>query len=309
MFNAVYFRTFITLVDTGSFTQTARRLEMTQPGVSQHIRKLEAYLGKDLIRREGRRFTLTEAGRRSYDYALRLFIEHEQFYHSLDEHSVNTGECWIASPSSVGLMFYPFTLGYQQLYPTLSINYSFLYNHDILRGVREGAYDLGLVTEVPRRGEPGLECELWHHEPLCLVVPSDFSGTGFADLQALGFVSYANGEENAARVLRSNFAQEFRSMNRFPNRGVVSEVGHVLDAVARGLGFTVVSQAVLETSPWQRQVRELPLAQPEYEEIFVVRRSSEDLPQRYKMMLDAYGQQRYTALYESTEAPQRMAEV
>ena len=85
MFNAQYFRTFITLVETGSFTRTARRLEMTQPGVSQHIRKLESYLGKTLLERRGRSFTLTESGRRAYDYALKLFAEHEQFRHGLDD--------------------------------------------------------------------------------------------------------------------------------------------------------------------------------------------------------------------------------
>src|SRR5690554_6213556 len=70
MFNALYFRTFITLVETGSFTRTAEHLEMTQPGVSQHVRKLEQYLDKSLLDRQGRRFTLTEAGKRAYDYAL-----------------------------------------------------------------------------------------------------------------------------------------------------------------------------------------------------------------------------------------------
>ena len=79
MFNAQYFRTFITLVETGSFTQTAKQLSMTQPGVSQHIRKLERYLQKSLLNRHGRSFTLTESGRRAYDYALKLFAEHEQF--------------------------------------------------------------------------------------------------------------------------------------------------------------------------------------------------------------------------------------
>ena len=124
MFNALYFRTFITLVETGSFTQTARRLEMTQPGVSQHVRKLEQYLDKPLLERHGRRFTLTEAGRRAYDYALKLFTDHEQFRHSLDADSLFSGECRLASPGSVGLMLYPFLLGQQQMHPGLTVSYS-----------------------------------------------------------------------------------------------------------------------------------------------------------------------------------------
>lgn len=118
MFNAQYFRTYITLVETGSFTRTAQRLDMTQPGVSQHIRKLERYLNKTLLERRGRGFTLTESGRRAYDYALKLFAEHEQFRHALDDDLLDSGECRIASPGSVGLMFYPTFSGSSKCIPT-----------------------------------------------------------------------------------------------------------------------------------------------------------------------------------------------
>ena len=43
---------------------------MTQPGVSQHIKKLEQQLGAALLARYGKSFELTEAGQRLYDYAL-----------------------------------------------------------------------------------------------------------------------------------------------------------------------------------------------------------------------------------------------
>lgn len=62
MLNPKWLETFSTLVDTGSFTRTAERLYMTQPGVSQHVKKLEEALGETLIFREGKRFELTRAG-------------------------------------------------------------------------------------------------------------------------------------------------------------------------------------------------------------------------------------------------------
>ena len=142
MFNAQYFRTFITLVETGSFTHTARKLEMTQPGVSQHIRKLEQYLGRSLLDRQDTKFSLTAAGRRCYDYSVKLFAEHTQFMHSLDDDSPDSGECRVASPSSVGLMFYPFTLGYQQQHPGLTVSYSFAFNSEIVQDVLAGRFDL-----------------------------------------------------------------------------------------------------------------------------------------------------------------------
>ncbi|CBV42409.2 LysR family transcriptional regulator [Halomonas elongata] len=290
MFNAQYFRTFITLVETGSFTRTARRLEMTQPGVSQHVRKLEQYLGRSLLERQGRRFALTEAGRRAYDYALKLFAEHEQFRHSLDDESLDSGECRLASPGSVGLMLYPFILGQQQMHTGLTVSYSFAFNHEIVSDVLAGRHDLGIVTEAVRH--PEVDCEVWHQEPLCLVVPADFAGTGLADLMGIGFISYSDGVNHADTLLRCNFPQEFRSMSHFPRQGFTNEVSMVLDAVARGLGFTVVSRLVLETSPWQRQVKELSLPQPVHETLHLVTRRGSRMPRRYARLLDAFREHR-----------------
>lgn len=301
MFNAQYFRTYMMLVETGSFTQTARKLDMTQPGVSQHVRKLEEYLGRSLLNRHGRRFSLTDPGRRAYDYAVKLFAEHEHFRHSLDDDSPDSGECRIASPGSVGLMFYPFLLGYQQMHPGLTVNYSFAFNHEIAHDVVAGRYDVGIVTEISK--QPDLTFEAWHQEPLCLVVPADFTGTTFSELLALGFVNYNDGNTNASLLLRSNFGSEFRSMSHFPRQGFTNEVGQVLDAVARGLGFTVVSRPVLETSPWQRQVKEMTLAQPVYETLHLVSRTDVELPKRYRQLLESFRQQRLNALYGYSDLP------
>lgn len=290
MFNAQYFRTFITLVETGSFTRTARRLEMTQPGVSQHVRKLETYLDKALIERHGRSFTLTESGRRAYDYALKLFAEHEQFRHGLDDDSLDSGECRIASPGSVGLMFYPYILGQQQMHPSLTVNYSFAFNHEIVNDLLEGRYDIGIVTEQLNHTE--LVCTVWHKEPLCLVVPADFAGSSLAELMGLGFINYYDGINHANALLRANFPDEFRSMTHFRHQGFTNEVSMVLDAVARGLGFTVVSRLVLETSPWQRQVKPLPLPQVIHEVLYLLRRKDSVLPKRYEKLLKGFHDQR-----------------
>ncbi|MBD3894300.1 LysR family transcriptional regulator [Halomonas sp. ML-15] len=301
MFNAQYFRTFIMLVETGSFTQTARRLDMTQPGVSQHIRKLEQYLDKSLLSRHGRRFTLTDSGRRAYEYAIKLFAEHEHFRHSLDNDSLDSGECRLASPGSVGLMLYPFLLGYQQMHPGLTVSYSFAFNDAIVQGVLAGRYDLGIVTDLVKHTD--MLVEPWHQEPLCLVVPADFIGITLNDLTGLGFINYSDGVQHAAQLLKANFPGEFRSMKRFPEQGFTNEVSMVLDAVARGLGFTVVPRLVLETSPWQRQVKELTLAQPVHETLYVVTSSGSEMPRRYARLLEDFREQRRQSLYGYAEEP------
>ena len=72
MLNTQHLITFKTLVETGSFTQTARKLGLTQPAVSQHIQKLEKGLGEALLIRHGRSTELTEAGDVLYQHVIDL---------------------------------------------------------------------------------------------------------------------------------------------------------------------------------------------------------------------------------------------
>jgi DNA-binding transcriptional LysR family regulator len=67
MLNPLWLHTFKTLIEVGHFTQTAEKLYMTQPGVSQHIKKLESACGYALIKREKKSFELTEQGQRVYE--------------------------------------------------------------------------------------------------------------------------------------------------------------------------------------------------------------------------------------------------
>ena len=54
---------FVAVVDEGSFTRAARRIGITQPSLSQHIRALEEELNGAVLERLPRGITLTPAGR------------------------------------------------------------------------------------------------------------------------------------------------------------------------------------------------------------------------------------------------------
>ncbi|WP_421850749.1 LysR family transcriptional regulator [Marinomonas sp.] len=62
MLNTQHLITFKALVETGSFTKTAKKLGLTQPAVSQHIQKLEREMGEPLLIRHGRTTDMTPAG-------------------------------------------------------------------------------------------------------------------------------------------------------------------------------------------------------------------------------------------------------
>ncbi len=62
-------QTFLTVVELRSYTLAAQALHITQPAVSQHIRKLEEHYGVQLIDFTGHQLSLTQAGELMYRYA------------------------------------------------------------------------------------------------------------------------------------------------------------------------------------------------------------------------------------------------
>ena len=63
---------FVAVVDYGSFSEAARRLYLTQPTISAHIRSLEEELHSRLILRTTKKTTVTTRGYQLYDSAVRM---------------------------------------------------------------------------------------------------------------------------------------------------------------------------------------------------------------------------------------------
>src|SRR3954469_22234239 len=65
-------RTFIAIVETGSFTKAADVVHKTQSAVSMQMKRLEQRLDCPVFARDGRASKLTEHGERLLDYARRI---------------------------------------------------------------------------------------------------------------------------------------------------------------------------------------------------------------------------------------------
>jgi DNA-binding transcriptional LysR family regulator len=65
-------RSFVSIVDTGSFTRAAERVNKTQSAVSMHIRRLEEQLGRSLFLKQGRGVRLSEDGEKLLDFARQM---------------------------------------------------------------------------------------------------------------------------------------------------------------------------------------------------------------------------------------------
>ena len=78
-------RAFCVLARTGSFTQTARELHLTQSGISHSMRALEADSGCRLLDRLGKKVVLTQAGEQLLKHAEKILSEMDAARESLSQ--------------------------------------------------------------------------------------------------------------------------------------------------------------------------------------------------------------------------------
>ncbi|WP_405675249.1 LysR substrate-binding domain-containing protein [Streptomyces sp. NBC_01511] len=79
MYDPAQLRTFLAVAQTLSFTQAARRLDVRQSTVSQHVRRLEAAAGdRQLFTRDTHSVELTEDGEAMLGFARTILAAHER---------------------------------------------------------------------------------------------------------------------------------------------------------------------------------------------------------------------------------------
>src|SRR3954469_11845946 len=78
MYDPSQLRTFLAVTQTLSFTRAARRLGLRQSTVSQHVRRLEEAVGRQLFSRDTHSVELTEDGEAMLGFARRILAVHEQ---------------------------------------------------------------------------------------------------------------------------------------------------------------------------------------------------------------------------------------
>ena len=69
---------FVRVVESGSFSAAARRLNMSTTMVSNHVQALEDRLGVRLLNRTTRKVNLTEIGKTYYDRSTQILADLEQ---------------------------------------------------------------------------------------------------------------------------------------------------------------------------------------------------------------------------------------
>ncbi len=282
MVNPTWLRTFVTLVEQGHFTRTADLLAMTQPGVSQHIKKLEAHYHTNLIDRHGKHFELTLAGEMVYRFARKMLEGEESLKESLNRDDPCSGLCRLSSPGALGLNLYPRLIEIQKSNPGLKIFFEIAPNHRIESELLNNRLDCGYMTRAPESGS--LDAQSVQIEEVCLVVPANFHFQDYEQLQTLGMIHHPDAEHHASLLLQENYPDTFKGISDFPAQSYINQINLILEPVAAGLGFTVLPESAIRAFSSPEMIRVVELSERAYETVYRVFKKHRLLPSRFQFI-------------------------
>ncbi|OGT89229.1 MAG: LysR family transcriptional regulator [Gammaproteobacteria bacterium RIFOXYA12_FULL_61_12] len=164
---------FLQVAQTGSFSEAADRLFLTQPAISKRIAGLENTLGTRLFDRIGRRVSLTEAGSALLPRARDLINAANDIKRLA---STLTGEVAgtlaFATSHHIGLHRLPPILrAFTRDHPQVRMDIRFLDSEVASRAVESGELELAIVT-LPESAPPMLDSRaIWHDRLLFVAAP------------------------------------------------------------------------------------------------------------------------------------------
>ncbi|MDR7482106.1 MAG: LysR substrate-binding domain-containing protein [Armatimonadota bacterium] len=144
-------RTFHQVVVHQAFNRAARALGVTQPAVTQQMRRLERATGVTLFERDGRRLVLTEAGRALAVYTQRIFDLVDAAQDALaGARELRTGILRVGASRTAGAYYIADLLDrFKQRYPGVKVSLTVGNSQLVLDRIREFSLHAGLVAGRP----------------------------------------------------------------------------------------------------------------------------------------------------------------
>ncbi|MDQ1577891.1 MAG: hypothetical protein QOE21_578 [Microbacteriaceae bacterium] len=147
MFDPTLLKTFVAVAETLSFTGAAQQLGLSQPTVSQHIRKLETSAGRNLVDRDTREVRLTDNGDAMLGFARTILAAHDQAS-SYFTGSAMRGRLRFGSADDLALTQLPQILrDFRKLYPQINLELTVSQSGALSRRLAAGQLDLVFIKQ------------------------------------------------------------------------------------------------------------------------------------------------------------------
>jgi DNA-binding transcriptional LysR family regulator len=228
------------------FTRAAEALYITQPALSQQIRRLEAELGLTLLRRTPRGVELTAAGEDLLVHAEAVLAEVAAARAEMERHTgVSRGVVRVAATAADAPRLPEALVAFHHDHPGIQIALRQGSPAEVVGLVQRGAVDVAVLA-LPGEPPAGVEAHALADEPLRVAVPVGDELAGetveLGDLRGRPFILAEPGSALRETVLAATQAAGFSPLPLFE----VGDPATVRFLVRAGLGIGLVPASWLE---------------------------------------------------------------
>lgn len=236
-------KVFLTIAETGSFTATAERLDLSKPMVSRAVALLEDWFKARLLQRTTRKVSLTEAGEQALEYCRRI----TELTNNIEQDFLaRSGELSgtlriAANPSFGGSHLLRALQNFMARHPKLHIQ---LLLSDQKADLVESRIDLAL--RFTHHVEPGLVARRLNHIHSLLVATPDYlarHGTPATphDLARHRYLAHANVNQKTWRFFRDGEETALELNSPFS----VNDSNALLNCVLSGGGIAMLPKYMI----------------------------------------------------------------
>ncbi len=255
---------FVRVAELGSFTRAAGVLNIAQPALSRQVRLLEVELRQNLLLRNGRGVTVTEAGKLLLEHGRGILHQVERAREDLGRvRGALAGRVALGLPPSIAKMLtVPLTHAFRKRLPNAALSISEGLTISMLEGLQTGRLDIALLYNPP--ASPELDTRPLMDEELLLIGPRPAQGRASAPAIALREVSalplVIPSRPNAIRMVVET---EMAAIGCKPSISLeIDGVTAILDLVADGAGYAILPRysVAMASRPEVYQLR--PITKP-----------------------------------------------
>jgi len=283
LFQSRALHAFLVVAQELHFGNAARRLNISQPPLSQQIRRLEETLGVALFVRSTRSVQITAAGALLARWARQQVAEGDALLRQMQRVAQgDTGAVNLGFSSSVAYRFLPRLLSEMLVHrPGIAVHLTESYSSQLIQEVRDAVVDIALLRRPAAAAGGGLRYTMVEREPLFVALPAAhrLAGARRLSIRQLDGQPFIDFRAESATYFRERTHSLFAKYQIKPRITHESAMPTVLALVQAGVGLALVPSSA--QALYRSGIRYRPMAEQDELcsiELYSVRREDEVNP-------------------------------
>ena len=232
-------RAFVAVAHSGSFTDAAASLHITQSALSGLIKELESALGVQVVQRSTRKVQLSAIGAEFLPLAARILQDLDGALQAIvDLKSLKSGVVRVAVPQLIACSLMPEVMGaFARKFPDIEVRLTDCVVEDVASRVQSGEVDFAIGPE--RSAASDIAARLLFDMPFVAVFPADHPLSAckrvtWTDILAYPLISL---QGEYTQMIRANLQGAAHGLT-FTPKVEVAFMTTAISMVSAGLGVT-----------------------------------------------------------------------